>query len=244
MQSTAAGERNILGVRVCDFTKESLWNAVYERIRDKQGGAIVAINPEKCLLSGRDEEIARFLSSIEFPIADGIGIILASRMKKGCQIRRLTGIDAMEHLIHMASVHAVPIFLFGAAPGVAEKVRARMIARYPGLQIAGLIHGYRLDYDRVAATIKESGARLVFVALGSPQQERFIASYRKTMEDIVFQGVGGSFDVFAGDVRRAPGFIRKIGLEWLYRLLRQPSRIKRQIRLVAFLGKVLISRPT
>lgn len=131
----------------------------------------------------------------------------------------------MQMILELSSEKGYRVFLYGAKPGVAELAADEIRKRFPSINIVGTMDGYEPDEEKVVSAINASGAQVLFVALGSPLQENFITSNMHRLCPNVFEGVGGSFDVFAGNIKRAPLWMQKHGLEWLYRLLRQPQRI-------------------
>lgn len=231
-------KEEILGVSVNTENYDELIPKVFENIDEGKKSLIVAINPEKLMKAKEDPELKALLNRAEFQIPDGIGVILASKLKKG-QIRsRVTGIDMMDRVVQEAAVRGKRIFLYGAKPGVAEEAAARLQVLHPNIKIAGVQHGYEKDIQVVLNTINQAQPDILFVAMGSPKQEQWIEEHRNQLHPILFQGVGGSFDVLAGNIKRAPAAFQKVGAEWLYRLLLEPSRIKRQMNLPKFLVEV------
>ena len=231
-------KEEILGVSVNTENYDELIPKVFKNIEEGKKSLIVAINPEKLMKAKEDPELKALLNRAEFQIPDGIGVILASKLKKG-QIRsRVTGIDMMDRVVQEAAARGKRIFLYGAKPGVAEEAAAKLQVMHPNIQIAGVQHGYEKDVQVVLDTINQTKPDILFVAMGSPKQEQWIEQYRDELHPVVFQGVGGSFDVLAGNIKRAPAVFQKAGAEWLYRLLLEPSRIKRQMNLPRFLVEV------
>lgn len=212
-----------------------------DMIRSGRRGAIYAINPEKIVQAGHDPALLAAVRSGALLIPDGGGAVLAARLGGLRGVPRVTGADLMPELCALAAIRGYPVFLFGGRPGVAERAAEALRAQYPTLQVAGCRDGYVAEHDRSALLdqINSSGARLLFVALGSPAQELWIHANLPRLTSVsVCQGVGGTFDVLAGRVRRAPVAWRKAYLEWLYRLLREPARIRRMPRLLGFAWRV------
>ncbi len=208
---------------------------------DKKQSTIIAVNPEKVMTAQKDPKVKALINESTFQIADGVGILLASKLKKGKITSRVTGVDMMARLLQFAKAENHPIYLYGAKKEVVELAAKNIERDYKGISIAGMTDGYEQDEAALIERINDSGAKMVFVALGSPKQELWIErNITKLQNVLVFQGVGGSFDVFSGTVKRAPALFRKLGIEWLYRLLSDPRRIKRQLNLPRFLLKVLI----
>ncbi|WP_226581204.1 WecB/TagA/CpsF family glycosyltransferase [Halobacillus litoralis] len=231
-------KEQFLGVDVSSHSYEQLKRSVLEDINQKRQSFIVAINPEKILKAQEDQNLKELLNKATYQIPDGVGVLLASRVNKGNIKERVTGIDMLLTLCEQASEHGKSVFLYGAKPGIAEEAKDRLKEKYPNLKVAGVLDGYEKDEAKVIRTINESEADILFVALGSPRQEYWIVDHMKDLNVNIFQGVGGSFDVISGRVKRAPAIFQRFGLEWLYRLISEPWRIKRQIRLPLFLLKV------
>ena len=231
-------KETVLGIQVNTESYDELLPKVFERIETKQKSLIVAINPEKIISAKQNPELKKLLNEAEFQIPDGIGVILASKIQKGNITSRVTGVDMMLRLCEEAAKRQKPIFLYGGKPGIADKAAAKLQELYPTIQIAGTQDGYEKDNQKVVDKINAAKPDLLFVAMGSPRQENWINSNRDQLHPTIYQGVGGSFDVLAGNVKRAPEAFQKVGMEWFYRLIKEPHRIKRQIKLPLFLLEV------
>lgn len=231
-----------LGVNVSPLNYEEIIADLCERIEAGKQSTIIAVNPEKVIGAERNGELRELINSSTYQIPDGVGILLASKLKGGSISSRVTGVDMMERLIRFAAEEHHKVFLYGAKEDVVSQAKANLEAKYPGLDISGYENGYEQDQEKVVSKINESKATLLFVAMGSPKQELWIRENMSKLDVKVFQGVGGSFDVFAGKVQRAPLFFRKLGIEWLYRLAKEPKRLKRQLALPRFLLKILSSK--
>ncbi|PAV31307.1 glycosyltransferase [Virgibacillus profundi] len=231
-------KENYLGIDVSSYSYKNLMTHVVEDINEDKQSFIVAINPEKILTAQQDNNLMRLLNQATYQIPDGVGILIASRIKKGNIRERVTGIDMLEALCEMASVNGKSIFLYGAKPGVADQAKFNLIKKFPSLKVAGVLDGYEKDQELIKNTINMAQPDILFVALGSPTQEYWIVDNMEDLNVNIFQGVGGSFDVLSGRTKRAPKFFQKIGLEWFYRLMKEPYRIKRQLKLPLFLLKV------
>ncbi len=206
---------------------------------------VIAINPEKVMKAQRDAELRDFIERAGLRIADGVGIVLASRLRGGRVRSRVTGVDLMLLLIEEAARRSWRVFLLGARPEVNEAAAEELRRRFPSLVISGRRDGYFRPEDgaKIADEIAATGADLLFVALGSPAQERFLLQWGERTGTKVRMGVGGSFDVLAGRVPRAPAAMRRAGLEWLYRLYREPWRLRRMLVLPVFLVRAYLHRP-
>lgn len=231
-------KEEILGVAVNTESYDELIPKVFANLDVGKKSLVVAINPEKLMKAKEDAELKALLNRAEFQIPDGIGVILASKLKKGNIRSRVTGIDMMDRIVREAAARGKKIFLYGAKPGVADAAAEKLRELHPALTIAGVQHGYEKDIQVVVDTINAAKPDILFVAMGSPKQEQWIEQYRERLHPVLFQGVGGSFDVLAGNIKRAPAIFQKAGAEWLYRLLLEPSRIKRQMNLPKFLVEV------
>ena len=206
---------------------------------------IVTPNSEIVQNASKDEELRSLIASADLIIPDGIGLVYASKVM-GCPLsERVTGIDFLESIIARLAQTGESIFFFGSKPGVADEAADRMKKKYPGLRVAGTQNGYFQPEEEalIVKQINESGADFLCVALGAPKQERFIAQHRDEFTSVRGAiGVGGSLDVWAGNLKRAPEFYRNHGLEWLYRFIQQPTRFKRMLTLPVFMLRVIFRR--
>lgn len=230
----------ILGVAVERHTYATLLDQLAEWISIQAPlQQICTVNPEFFVIAQQRPDFYVLLQEATC-VADGVGIVLAARLVGGHFPERVTGSDALGHIASRAAKNNWRLFLLGAAPGVAEQTAAVLLERYPGLQIAGTFSGSPApeDADDIIRQINASNADVLFVAYGAPQQDLWIARHRERLQVHVALGVGGAFDYTAGIVPRAPGWMRRVGLEWLYRLLRQPSRWRRMLRLPVFMWMV------
>ena len=232
----------ILGVKVNTENYDELIKKLFQRIDNNEKSLVVAINPEKLMKAKEDQSLKDLLNRAEFQIPDGIGVILASKLNKGNIKSRVTGIDMMDRIVREAARTRKSIFLYGAKPGVAEQAAEALQFIYPSLIVAGTQDGYEKDNEVVKNKINEAKPDILFVAMGSPRQEEWIEANRDQLHPSLYQGVGGSFDVLAGNIKRAPEFFQKTGLEWFYRLAKEPSRIQRQMVLPKFLLETLKSK--
>jgi N-acetylglucosaminyldiphosphoundecaprenol N-acetyl-beta-D-mannosaminyltransferase len=232
-----------LGVSVSPLTYEEIIDDIQKRIAAGKTSTVIAVNPEKVMAANRDPLVKELINESTYQIPDGIGMIIASKLKGGKIRERVTGVDMMRRLLRFAADKGYGVFLYGAKEEVVSKAKENLERQIPGLIISGYENGYVQDQEALIQKINDSKAVLLFVALGSPKQELWIREHRNELKHVkVFQGVGGSFDVYSGMVKRAPAFFRKAGLEWLYRLIKEPKRLKRQMALPKFVMKVLTSR--
>lgn len=234
---------SILGVHFHAVTLAQAVDAAMERVRARRQGYVVTPNPEIVELCRKDETFMGIVNRAALVLPDGIGVIYAAKILGEQLCGKVAGIDFAENLAAAMAKEGMRLYLLGAKPGVAEKAGAKLCEKYPGLRIAGCHDGYFSDDQEVVDAINAAGgADVVFVCLGAPKQEKFIAAHMEELHATLFCGLGGSLDVFAGEVKRAPDLFIKLGLEWFYRLLKQPSRIGRMMKLPKFLLVVIRER--
>lgn len=200
-------------------------------------GTLVAINAEKMLTLEDDAHVRALIEAAEYKYADGISVVRSLRKKfPQAQVSRVAGADLWEQLMARAGKTGTPVFLVGGKPEVLTQTEQKLRAQWQ-VNVVGSQDGYFSPEQRQALfeRIRDSGAKIVTVAMGSPKQEIFMRDCRAVWPDALYMGVGGTYDVFTGHVKRAPKFWQKLGLEWLYRLLSQPTRLKRQLRLLRYL---------
>lgn len=202
---------------------------------------VLAVNPEKVITARHDPQLRGMLASAGLLIPDGIGVVMAARLLGLGRFTRVPGAELMPQLCALAARNGYRVFLYGAAEDVNRRACEVLTERYPGLQIAGRRNGYATpdEMEALVDEINASGALLLFVALGSPRQELWMQTHLDRLEVKAIQGVGGTFDVLAGNVRRAPAVFRRLHVEWLYRLLSNPRRLLRQTALPKFAALVL-----
>jgi len=206
---------------------------------------VLSLNPENIVLSTKDALFKRIIAEATYTINDGVGIVLASQIVNGASVPRMTGVDLMEKLINEASEKSLRVLLIGGKHNLAEELADCYNRSYPASSFKGMV-GFR----NVRAPLKEESTgvlsivaamrpQLMFVAFGSPEQEIWIYENRASLQGVTCIGVGGAFDFLGGKVPRAPKPIRRLGLEWLYRLAKQPWRLRRQLRLWVFVWLVI-----
>lgn len=217
-------------------------DAVDEMVRGDRARTILAVNPEKVIKAQSDALLRRALADAGLLIPDGIGVVLAARLLHGQSITRVPGAELMPAICERATDRGYRVFLFGGSEAVNAAAAQVLRDRYPGIVIAGRQHGYVDDagMGTVVDIINRSGANVLFIALGSPRQELWMEQHLSRLAQVrVCQGVGGTFDVLAGNVRRAPAWFRRLHLEWFYRLVTQPGRLMRQTALPRFAWQLL-----
>lgn len=233
--------REIAGVRVDPlFVPEVL--AVIDRLcADGRSHHVVTVNPEFIVLARRDPDFRRVLRMSSLATVDGMGVVFALRLVHGVLTSRAGGADIIVDLARLAAARRLPVFLLGAMPGVAEATANRLVELAPGLEVCGTYAGSpdQSGDAPMVDLIRSRGTRLLLVAFGTPAQEYWIARNLENLGPCVAIGVGGAFDYLAGVVPRAPVWMRRAGLEWSYRLVRQPRRWRRQLALPIFVYLVL-----
>ena len=229
---------NVLGV---GFDNLTMAEAVAEgqRLLNTAGAHYVATpNPEIVEVCRESEEARAAVNGADLVLPDGIGVIKGAAMLGTPLKEKTPGIEFAGHLVEKMAEEGKSLYLLGAKPGVAEEAGERLRAKYPGLKIAGAHDGYFQEDAPVVEAIRQSGADCVFVCLGAPKQELWLAKNGEATGAHLLCGLGGSLDVFAGRVERAPEFWSRHGLEWFYRLCKEPSRIGRMMKLPLFLVHV------
>lgn len=213
------------------------------RFLDEDGlHAVYTPNSEIIMAAYQDETFKSVLNDADMLTADGIGVVYASKILGKPIAERAPGYDIACELLERIKGTSHSVFLLGGKPGVAEKAKEKMLELYPGLNVAGMRNGYfgEADEAEIVKEINDSGADILFVCLGAPKQEKWINAHKDELMPRVAMGIGGSLDVFAGEVARAPQFYCKHGLEWFYRLMKQPTRAKRMLALPKFGFTVLL----
>lgn len=206
----------------------SFYLTVKENLENEKKSFIVTANPETFMISEADEEMKKLLLDNDTTIVpDGIGIVKASKKTNHKVMERITGIDLAEKLLEYGNELKKSIYLFGSKQEVIDSMREMLNSKYPDLVIAGTSNGYVKDKDNVFAEIAKLKPDIILVALGIPLQEKLIYKHLDKFNKGIFVGVGGSFDVISGHKKRAPKIFIKLNLEWLYRIIKEPKRIKR-----------------
>lgn len=226
---------DVLGVAFDNVTMDEAVGRALELLEQDGPHLVATPNPEIVQRAGRDPEYARILAGADLVVPDGVGVIYAAKILGTPLKERVPGIDLASRLIAHAAQTGKRLFLLGAGPGVAEQAAVNLRAAYPGLVVCGAHDGYFQQDGPVVDAIRTAKADIVFVCLGFPKQEKWIAAHGGETGARLLIGLGGALDVFSGKVERAPERFQKLGLEWLYRLVKEPSRIGRMAKLPLFL---------
>ncbi|MBE0534670.1 MAG: WecB/TagA/CpsF family glycosyltransferase [Phycisphaerae bacterium] len=241
MSNTTVRHTSVLGVPVtCFCSYDHATEYIVDRIRRKNKTLCIAINPEKVRFARGDAAFGAIVRDAHVHICDGIGAAIAVQWITGWRIPRVTGVRLFYELVKTAEREGLSVFLLGAKPQVNERAAEVLREKHPALRIAGMQDGYFKDADEVVRQINASGADLLFAAMGSPRQEQWLTEHSDALEVPFRMGVGGSFDVLTGRVKRAPAFFQRTGTEFLYRLICEPKRWRRQCKLPGFAARVAI----
>ncbi|KUO72755.1 MAG: hypothetical protein APF77_01985 [Clostridia bacterium BRH_c25] len=228
----------IVGIKVDNVNMDEAAGILAEYLGMDSCSMVFTPNSEILLEAVKDREFEGVLNSGQLVAPDGIGVVIASKFYGTPVKERVAGFDLMMRLMDIADSQGKSVYLMGGKDGVAEEAAIRLTERYNGLRIAGTRNGYFGDdeEEKIINDINSSKADILLTALGAPKQEKFIYRHRDRLNVSIAMGVGGSLDVLAGRVKRAPEFYQKAGLEWFYRLMEEPRRIGRIMRLPKFIA--------
>lgn len=228
-------KEKVLGFDVCTENPKEMLENIFKSYKKQEQLFIVNMNPEIIIANYNNEKFKEILNEQKYQIPDGTGIVWASKKNKGNIKQRITGIDLMIDICEKSQGYNARIFLYGSKPGIATLAKENLKNKFPKINIVGECNGY-CDEKEVIYKIIESNADIVFVGIGSPKQENFIIENKEKFPSVkIFMPVGGSFDVISKTKKRAPNWVIKCNLEWLYRLFQEPSRIGRQMKLLKFM---------
>ncbi|MGG1398811.1 WecB/TagA/CpsF family glycosyltransferase [Bacillus salipaludis] len=231
---------NILGINFLNKGFNEVVELLSERIAKGIKTFVVTANPEIVMYARENLDYKNIVQEADYVVPDGSGIILAAKILNTPIQERVTGYDLTVRLLELANQNRWRIYLLGGKEETNKKAVANICKQYPHLVMAGSHNGYfKGKENKIADEIKAANADIVFVALGFPRQEKWISAHYATFSKGIFMGVGGSIDVLAGEVKRAPLVWQKLNLEWFYRLMKQPSRWRRMLALPRFLVEIL-----
>lgn len=226
---------DVLGIGFDNLKRNEAVEKSYSLMQERVGSYIVTPNPEIVMRSRENEQFKNAVNSASLVVADGIGIIYGAKILKRPLKEKIPGIELVQDLFAKMAVENKSVYLFGARPGVAEKAAERLQQQYSGLAVCGWHDGYFADDADIIQDINNLQPDLLLVCLGAPMQEMWMHENSGTVKAGLMIGAGGSLDVFSGEVERAPTAWQRLGLEWLHRLLKNPSRIGRMMQLPKFL---------
>jgi len=235
----------ILNIWVDPINKKTGLIKVLQFLQGERPHSIFASNPEKNFSVLKDPELYQVFKVADLLLPDGIGIVLAAKLLHGAKLSRVPGVEFMHAICKMAADEGVTVFIYGAKEAVNKAAADALVDLYPGFRLAGRANGYlkEEEMDGLVDTINRSKAQILFLALGSPRQEKWFATYKDRLTHVrVCQGIGGTLDTIAGTVKRAPEIWCRLNVEWLYRLLAEPKRIGRQKVLPIFAFQVVMKK--
>lgn len=228
-------------VSLDNIAPQGILETIKEFVKEGAPRQIVTLNALMFNVALRDRQLAETISNASLITPDSSGIIWAANYLAGTKLTRLTGIDLLNHLCAYASGAGRSVFFLGGKPGVAELAASNMQNIYPGLKVAGAHDGYfsAVDEEKILSLIAQKAPDIVFVGLDMPRQELWISKNLSSFKAAVVMGVGGSFDVLSGNLRRAPAWMRVAHLEWFFRLCQQPWRAGRMLDLPFFVINII-----
>ena len=242
----------IFGVKIDKLTQKQVIEKIKCFLKENQTRAIYTPNTEIVMEAKKDEKLKHIINDGDIIIPDGIGLIYASKIKKKNLPERVTGFDVSCKILEVANEEGYSLFLLGGEEGVAKEASENLTEKYPNIKIAGFQNGFfkgahignpgHEDEVQILEKINKSNADILFVGLGAPKQEIWIHENKNKLNCKLIIGNGGTVDILAGRIERAPDIYQKLGLEWLYRLVKDPKRIKRQMVIPLFILTILFSR--
>lgn len=240
---------SIMGVRIDNKSMNEVMDIIKKKIADKKQYIIFTPNTEIVMMCQKDEEFMDLMNKSDINTPDGVGLIYASKIKKNPLKEKVAGYDLSVNLLELANEQGLKLFVVGGKPGVAEEAMKNVSSKYPNVKIMGAQHGYfkgthlgqngHEEELKVLEEINITEPDILFVGFGAKKQEQWIDYNKDKINAKIIIGNGGTLDGLAGYVKRAPEIYIKLGLEWFYRLMKEPKRIKRQILLPMFMFKVL-----
>jgi len=235
-------KEKILGFNVITCDEQELLKNIFKDYEQNNQIFIVNINPEIAINNYKNESFKKILNEQKYQLPDGSGIVWASKLRKGNIKQRIAGIELMVKICEEAQQYSSRIYLYGGEEGIAEKAKIELEKSFPKINIVGVCNGY-CEEEEVAQKIEKIQPDIVFVGLGSPKQEEFIIKYRDKLKNVkILMPVGGSFDVISKNKKRAPKWMIKRNLEWLYRLIKEPRRALRQTKIIKYVIYIILKK--
>lgn len=228
----------IMGIGFDNVTMSQAIAQAQILMQQPEAAYVVTPNAEIVYEAMHNQELCDLINHADLVLPDGAGVVLASKILKTPLREKVAGVDFADNLLQVLAETGGSAYLLGSKPGVAELAAEKMLQKHPGLTIAGTSDGYFKDEAAVIAKINQAKPDFLFVCLGAPKQEKFMAAHRHELQVKLMAGLGGSLDSFAGTVKRAPRWMIRLNLEWFYRLLKEPRRFGRMLRLPKFLWAV------
>ncbi len=233
---------DVMGLKFDSVTMDEALSRAEALLRGEKAAYVVTPNAEIAYEALHDVQLREMLNGADLMLPDGAGVVLASKLLRTPVKQKVAGVDFAAGLLGVLERNGQSLYLLGGKPGIGELAAQKMLEAHPQLRIAGIADGYFRDEAPVIEKINASGADALFVCLGAPKQERFMVQHRQELHVHLMAGLGGSLDAFAGTVQRAPAWMIRLNLEWLYRLIREPKRFRRMLRLPKYLWAVMLKR--
>ena len=232
----------VMGLLFDNVTMDEALEKAKQILAGDKAAYVVTPNAEIVYETMHDADLCQLVNGADLVLPDGAGVVLASKILKNPLKEKVAGVDFADNLLGVLAQTGGSVYLLGSKPGIAELAAEKMLAKHPGLTIAGMADGYFKDEGPVVEKINAVKPDVLFVCLGAPKQERFMVNHQQELQVKLMAGLGGSLDSFAGTVKRAPKWMIDLSLEWLYRLIKEPKRFKRMLRLPKFLWAVCLKR--
>lgn len=232
----------IMGIEFDNVTMDEALARAEEILRGEKVCFVVTPNAEIGYEAMKDAALCALLNEADLVLPDGAGVVLASKILKTPLKQKVAGVDFADALLARLSEMGRSVYLLGGKPGIAELAAEKMREKHPGLLVCGTHDGYFKDEAPIIKAINEAKPDVLFVCLGAPKQEHFMKNHQQELSCRLMAGLGGSLDAFAGTVKRAPKWMISCNLEWLYRLLKEPKRFGRMLRLPKYLWAVAAKR--
>ena len=233
---------DVMGLKFDSMTMDEALSRAEALLRGEKAAYVVTPNAEIAYEALHDGQLREMLNGADLMLPDGAGVVLASKLLRTPVKQKVAGVDFAAGLLGILERNGQSLYLLGGKPGIGELAAQKMLEAHPQLRIAGIADGYFQDEAPVIAKINASGADALFVCIGAPKQERFMVQHQQELHVHLMAGLGGSLDAFAGTVQRAPAWMIRLNLEWLYRLIREPKRFRRMLRLPKYLWAVMLKR--
>ena len=233
---------DVMGLKFDSMTMDEALSRAEALLRGEKAAYVVTPNAEIAYEALHDGQLREMLNGADLMLPDGAGVVLASKLLRTPVKQKVAGVDFAAGLLGVLERNGQSLYLLGGKPGIGELAAQKMLEAHPQLRIAGIADGYFQDEAPVIAKINASGADALFVCLGAPKQERFMVQHQQELHVHLMAGLGGSLDAFAGTVQRAPAWMIRLNLEWLYRLIRELKRFRRMLRLPKYLWAVMLKR--
>ena len=235
-------KQDVLGLQFDNVTMDEAVARAEELLEAPGASIVVTPNAEIGYEALHDAQFRALLNGADLVLPDGAGVVLAAKLRKTPLKQKVAGVDFADRLLGVLAETGKTLYLLGGKPGIAELAAQKMVERHPGLVICGTADGYFKDEGSVIGKINTAKPDVLFVCVGAPKQEIFMHAHRDELDVRLMAGLGGSLDAFAGTVKRAPKWMIRCNLEWLYRLIKEPKRFGRMMRLPKYLWAALTVR--